>query len=101
VTNKVYGMIGLATRAGKVIAGDEQCHKLIRLGRKALIIVAEDASENTKSKFLNACEHYGVNIKFYGTKEQLGKTIGKENRASIAVLDKNFADRILELIDEQ
>ena len=58
------------------------------------MIVAGDASENTKKKFRNMCEFYQVPIYFYKDKDTLGHAMGKEFRASLAILDEGFADGI-------
>ena len=63
-------------------------------GRAKLVIVASDASENTKKKFRDMCEFYKVPIYFYGDKDTLGHAMGKEFRASLAILDNGFADGI-------
>lgn len=41
------------------------------------------------------CSYYQVPILFTQTKEELGKAIGKEFRASVAVLDEGFARAML------
>jgi len=41
-----------------------------------------------------------VDIRIFGKKELLGKFIGKDIRSVIAVLDRGFAKRTIELIDE-
>ena len=60
----------------------------------ALIIVANDASDNTKKMFENQCKHYQVPFYCWGLKEELGHAIGKEFRASIAVTDQGFAEAL-------
>ena len=59
----------------------------MKTGHAFLVIVSEEASENTKKKFRNMCEYYHVPIYFYGMKDELGKAMGKEMRASLAVQD--------------
>ena len=59
------------------------------------MIVAGDASENTKKKFRDMCEFYEVPIYFYKDKDTLGHAMGKEFRASLAILDEGFAKGIL------
>ena len=59
-----------------------------------MVIVSEAASENTKKKFRNMCDYYQVPIYFFGEKEELGHAIGKEFRASLAVLDDGLAKAI-------
>jgi len=97
--NKIYSFLGLAQKAGKLISGDETCERAVKLGRTGLVIVAEDASANTKKKFADICNYRDVEIRFYGEKELLGRYIGKEIRTVIAVLDGGFAAHLKEMID--
>ena len=92
--NKAYGMIGMARKAGKVASGEFAIEKAVKTGKAALVIVSEAASENTKKKFRNMCAYYQVPIYFFGEKEELGHAIGKEFRASLAVLDDGLAKAI-------
>ena len=57
--------------------------------------MAGDASENTKKKFRDMCEFYEVPIYFYKDKDNLGLAMGKEFRASLAILDEGFAKEIM------
>ncbi len=97
--SKVLGTLGLAMRAGDVACGEFLTEEAIRSGRARLVIVAEDASENTKKKFRNSCRYYRVPFALYGSKETLGKAVGKEFRASMAVLNPGFAVSIGKNLD--
>ena len=101
MTDKVLSMIGLATRARKIAAGEFSVEKAVKSGRAFLVIVAEDASDNTKKMFKNMCAHYEVPLSIYGAKETLGHATGKEVRASLAILDQSFADAIQKLVNQQ
>ena len=92
--NRVLSLIGLATKAGKTVSGEFSTEKSVKTGKGLLVIVAEDASENTKKKFRNMCEFYQVPIYFYKDKDTLGHAMGKEFRASLAILDEGFAKTI-------
>ena len=89
--NRVLSLIGLATKAGKTVSGEFS----VKTGKGLLVIVAEDASENTKKKFRNMCSFYEVPIFFFSDKESLGRAMGKEYRACLAVQDENFAKAIM------
>lgn len=93
-TDKALSLIGLATKAGRTVSGEFSTEKAVKSGRASLVVVAGNASENTKKKFRNMCEFYGVPIYFYKDKDTLGNAMGKEFRASLAVLDAGFADGI-------
>ena len=49
--NKVYSYLGLAKRAGQVVSGEQAVMGGIQRGKVLLILIATDASENTRRKF--------------------------------------------------
>lgn len=97
--DRVFGSLGLAMRSGNLASGEFATETAIRQGKARLVIVAEDASANTKKKFRNSCSYYKVPIAVFGKKEDLGHAIGKEFRASLAVLDQGFASSISKNLD--
>ena len=99
--NKALSLISLATKAGKTASGEFCTEKEVKSGKAELVIVAEDASDNTKQKFKNMCEFYEVPIYFYGDKDTLGHAMGKEFRASLAVIDPGFAKGIMKHLDAE
>lgn len=98
--NKVYSMLGLATKAGKTVSGEFSTEKAIKDGKAAMVIVAEDASDNTKKHFSDMCSYRHIPYYEYGNKDTLGHAIGKEMRVSLAVVDKNFSGSIRKLFEE-
>ena len=93
--NKVLSLLGLATKAGKVASGEFSTEKSVKTGKGFLVLVADDASQNTRKKFQNMCDFYEVPIYFIANKEELGRFCGTEFRASLAVQDENFAKAML------
>lgn len=100
-TSRALSMISLATKAGKTKSGEFMTEKEVREGNAHLVIVADDASDNTKKKFQNMCDFYRVPIYFYGDKDTLGHAMGKEFRASLAVTDAGFAKGIRKHLDTE
>ena len=98
--NKVLTYLGLATRAGKTVSGEFSVEKSLKQRKARLVVVSEEASENTKKKFRNMCEFYEVPVYFLADKEELGKFCGKEFRASLAVQDENFAKAMLKELEK-
>ncbi len=94
--DKVLSMLGLAAKAGKIASGEFSTEKAVKSGSAFLVIVSEEASKNTKKMFQNMCSFYQVPIYLYASKEALGNAIGKEFRASLAVLDEGFAKSLKE-----
>lgn len=89
--DRVLQMLGLAARGRKIESGEFSTEKAVKTGKACLVIVAEDASDNTKKMFRNMCAFYEVPFYEYAAKEDLGRCIGKQYRASLAVTDDGFA----------
>ena len=49
--DRIYSMLGLAMKAGKVVSGEFAVDKSIKDGSAWLVIIASDASDNTTKKF--------------------------------------------------
>ena len=97
---KIYSLVGLATKSRNVVSGEFSTEKAVKSGDAKLVLIGEDASDNTKKMFRNMCEFYEVPIRILGSKEELGHAMGKELRASLAVLDSGFAKSILKYLEE-
>ena len=100
MSKKIYGLIGICQKAGKLISGEFSCEVAIKKNTVYLVILAEDASENTRKKFKDKCAYRNVPLVEFGTKESLGMAIGKVKRATIAVVDENLAEKIAVLIKQ-
>lgn len=93
--NKVLSLLGLAARGRNAVSGELQTVNAVRDGTAMLVVVAEDASVNTRKLFTDKCSFYEVPCYLYGTKEELGRAIGKDLRSSVAVLDEGLANSII------
>ncbi len=91
--------MGLALKAGKLISGEDACERAIKSKNVNLVIVASDASLNTKKKFNDKCSFRDVRIREFGEKQLIGRFIGKEIRSVVAIMDEGFASRMIEMID--
>ena len=92
--DKVLSMLGLAAKAGKIKSGEFSTEQAVKSGQAYLVIISDEASDNTKKKFYNMTDYYHVPCYSYGDKEALGKCIGKQFRASLAVTDQNLAQAV-------
>lgn len=96
---KLYGLIGLATKAGKTTAGSEACLEAIEKKEAKLILLAQDASDRTKKLFREKCEKFHMPIYEIVTIEELSKAIGRPNKAVLSVKEKGFAEAIKKMIN--
>ena len=99
-SKKILNLLGLATKAGKIASGEFAAEKAVKSGKAHLVIVSEEASDNTRKMFTNMCTYYKVPLYFFGTKEELGHSMGKEMRASVAVLDSGLAKALVKQLNQ-
>ena len=99
--NKVYSLLGIAMRGRNLVSGEFQTLEAVKKGSAMLVIIAEDASDNTQKLFSDKCSFYEVPVIRYGTKEGLGRAIGKDIRSSVGVCDAGLADAVIKQLDEE
>lgn len=92
---KIYSMLSLCAKSGRLVSGGFSVEKAVKNQSAYLVLVAQDASNNTKKLFNQKCNYYKIPYFEFGDKDSLGKFIGKEMRTSVAVLDKGFANQIV------
>ncbi len=93
----VYNLLGLATCSRNLVSGESV---LISIKNKSacLVIICEDASENTRKKLIDKCTFYNVDYVIFGSSDKMSKSIGKNNRKAVSITNKNFAKKIKEKI---
>ena len=99
--NKALSMLGLAAKSGHVASGEFSTEKAVKSGKAFLVIVSEEASDNTRKMFRNMTDFYQVPMYEYSDKEMLGHFIGKEFRASLAVTNEGLSHSIEERLKQQ
>ena len=96
--DKVYGLLGLSAKAGKIVCGTDACKEAIQRKKGKLLIIAEDASEHTKNDFKYLSEKYNIPIYIIGNIEGLSRCIGKNNKAVILNKDIKLSEAICKII---
>jgi len=95
---RLASLLGLCQKAGKLVSGETACEKALQGCTARLIIVSDDASANTKKKFINKSFYYKVPCCTAFTRDELSGAIGKSNRATLAIVEAGFAQRIEEML---
>ncbi|MBF8983049.1 ribosomal L7Ae/L30e/S12e/Gadd45 family protein [Lutibacter sp. B2] len=99
--SKINSFLGLAQRSGNLVTGEDTTERSIKKNDIRLAIIAENASDNTKKKFINMCKYRDMPYVVYGNKEDLSQAIGKHNRTVYGVKDKGLADHIISFIKQE
>jgi ribosomal protein L7Ae-like RNA K-turn-binding protein len=93
-------MLGLATKAGKLVSGEFMVENAIKDFSAKLVILATDCSDNTKKKFRDRTTYRNVPYYEFSDKDELGRCIGKEFRACVAITDEGFATTLIGLLEQ-
>ncbi|OPJ57133.1 L7Ae/L30e/S12e/Gadd45 family ribosomal protein [Alkalithermobacter paradoxus] len=96
--SKALSFLGLAAKGGNIVSGDDTTLVELRKGKVKLIIIAQDASDNTKKLFIDKSKFRNIKYCIFATKTELGKAIGKYERAVVGIKDEKLARKMEELI---
>lgn len=88
-------LLGFAQRCGKAASGESASEANLKNGKAKLVILAEDASERTRSNFSRLCDDSGVPFRVFSTKLELGSALGRTPRSIVTILDSNFGESII------
>ncbi len=95
--HKLAGLIGMAKKAGRLIAGTEQVNEAVRSGKAVLVLIACDVAENSRKRLENCSSYYEtayITVPF--DRERLGAAIGASATAAVALTDSGFAKAVRE-----
>ncbi len=93
-TDRIYSLIGLARKAGQVAIGHAAVEAAVKKGRAKLVIIANDAAQNTKDRFKITGKRANIACAYAGDKSTWGQLFGRESAAVFAILEKGFAAAI-------
>ena len=95
--DRILSLLSLSAKGRNLVSGEFMAEKAIKEGTAKVVIVSED----TKKHFRDMCNYRKIPVFFYATKEELGKAIGREMRASLAVTDAGMAANIIGHLEER
>ena len=93
-------LLGIAARAGALVSGEFAVEQAIRNKEADLVIVAGDASDNTKKHFRDMCAYRDIPFLITADRSQLGRHTGKTERVSVGILDQGFARALISITRE-
>lgn len=95
---RFYSFIGLIQKSGNLICGYNNCIYDIKKDKCKLLIIAEDASQNTRDKFISLCKSRNIPYMVYGSKNEFGFKLGKSPKSVLAVKDENMSKVVQDMI---
>ena len=101
---KFSGLLGIAKKAGRVIAGTNLVTDAVRSGSPSKcphgVFLASDVSDNTRKRITNCCTYYEVPLyEIPLTIAEVGDAIGKSGSTSaVGITDPGLCDALVKLI---
>jgi len=95
----VLSYLGLAQRGRNAVSGEFSVESAVKGYKAFLVIVADDASAHTKKMFTNMCSYYEVPLYFIASKEEIGRAMGYEYRASAAITDEGLSKATIKKLE--
>ena len=98
------GLLGIAKKAGRVVAGTNLVTDSIRAGSVSkcpcAVFLGADVSENTRKRITNCCTYYEVPLYDIPlTVAEIGDAIGKSGSTSaVGITDAGLSDALVKLI---
>lgn len=99
--NKLLTMLGFAQKSGNLVSGENTVELYLPRKKVSLVIITEDASDNTRERFVNLAERYHIPYIIWGDREILSHAIGKYNRAIYGITNKKFSREIIKLFESK
>ena len=98
LARRIAGLLGLGARGRLVVMGVEQVREAMKKGTVELLIIADDAAENSREKVIPMATAKQVPVLEGPHAVILGRAVGKEQVAAVGVTDRRLAKGIRELM---
>lgn len=97
---RIINLLSMSQRARLIVSGAFAVETSFQEHKAVFLLIASDATEESKEKFLALANKYKIPHAEILDKETLGACLGKEYRAVAALLDKGFATKLTKLLEE-
>ena len=91
--SKLQGALGLAAKAGAVVAGFQAVCDAVKGGRVGLVLVSSAMSLNSAEKVERVCVSCNVECIKVDI-DDMGAAIGRSNKLVVGITNKNFVNMI-------
>ncbi|MDD4070363.1 MAG: ribosomal L7Ae/L30e/S12e/Gadd45 family protein [Candidatus Izemoplasmatales bacterium] len=92
--DKVLNLLGLCKKAKLLVSGEMFSLEKIKSKQAKLVFLASDAGVNTRKTVTDKCAFYEVKVITDFSSDEISRSIGKNNRMVVTVLDRGFAERM-------
>lgn len=99
--DKFIQFLGLVKKSGNIIEGYNKCEEGIKFGKIKLLIITNDCSDNTKSKFTSLCNKNNICVINDYSKNELGEILGREEISIVGITNPGMGKKLIEIWTEK
>ena len=96
---RLLRLVGLGARSRGVVIGVEQCKVAVLKNKVAFVVVALDASENTRKKIIPLLNARRIRFVEVPSATELGGVVGRQATACVGIVDRQLAKGVRELVE--
>ena len=93
--------LGIAKRSGNLICGTDMVIKSLSSGKVKIIILASDASENTKDKIIKKAFYYQIQVVEVFSSNELSSAVGADHLMIMAITDDGLTKAFLKEVERE
>lgn len=95
---QALGLLGLAARAGAAVPGTDRVRDAARRGELEFVLLAADASENSRKKLLPLLDRLQIPHETRCERVELGTALGRSSLSAVGLTDASLAARLRTLL---
>ncbi|MDH5758642.1 MAG: ribosomal L7Ae/L30e/S12e/Gadd45 family protein [Gemmatimonadota bacterium] len=95
----VFGLLGLAQRAGALVAGTDAVRRAVQENRALLVLFAGDASGAQLEKIEGVLKHRSIPRATLGDRAMLGTAIGRSSVSAVALTSAGLARQVQDRLE--
>jgi ribosomal protein L7Ae-like RNA K-turn-binding protein len=99
LVSRIFGLLGLAQRAGKLAVGTTAVRSMTARPRPTVMILARDTSEGQKEKLARLVNEKRL-IDDLVDRDELARAFGRNELTVVAVQDSGFVKGIMKIVAE-
>jgi len=97
--DRVLSLLGLASRAQKLVLGENFVLEQLKHYPESIIFMASDSGQNITKKVQDKAKTYNITVVRDYSSEELSHALGKEHRKLVLVTDKGFCMKFMEYLN--
>lgn len=95
--DRFLSMLSLCRKAGGLTLGADKTEDALRAGRAFAVLLADDASDNTRRNIIRTSAEYGVPVIGGYDAQSIARAVGRSSLAAVGVTIGSFGKRLLEM----